>query len=123
MNVKECNSNSSSNQQGPPAFTLTPAYSNQNQILNYQDKRDANTYYIGCAALEGDPYDGTKLSDFLAHLKAKADQFCWSDLLTILPEGRNLLTDYGTITRAEVRAHAQDYQPLNDRHAQNSNML
>jgi hypothetical protein len=108
---------------GPPAFALTPAYSTQNQPLNYQEKRDADTYYKGCTALEGDPYDGTKLSDFLARLKAKADQFGWSDLLTILPEGRDLLTDYGTITRAQVRAHAQVYQPLNDRRAQNSNML
>ncbi len=108
---------------GPPAFALTPAYSNQDRILNYQEKRDADTYYKGCTALEGDPYDGTKLADFLSRLQAKADQFGWNSLLTILPEECNLLTDYGTITRAEVRAHAQVYQPLDDRRAQNSNML
>jgi hypothetical protein len=100
---------------GPPALTLTPAYSNQNCILNYQEKRDADTYYKGCAALEGDPYDSTKLADFLSRLQAKAEQFGWNEILTISPEGRKLLKDYGTITRAEVRAHAQVYQPLDDR--------
>jgi hypothetical protein len=75
---------------GPPAIALTPAYSNQNQVFNYQDKRDAEPYYKWCTAFEGDPYDGTKLSDFLSRLQAKAaDRFGWSQLLTILPEARS----------------------------------
>jgi hypothetical protein len=58
----------------PPPFALTPAYQTQNQALNYQEKRDADTYYKGCQPLEGDPYDGTKLKDFLTRLQAKASQ-------------------------------------------------
>jgi hypothetical protein len=49
--------------QVPPPFSLTPAYQTQNQVLNYQEKRDAETYYKGCLPLEGDPYDGNYLKD------------------------------------------------------------
>jgi hypothetical protein len=91
----------------PQPFALIPAYQTQNQALNYQEKRDADTYYKGCAPLEGDPYDGTKLKDFLARLQAKAGQFGWGPILTI--QNRNLLEDYGVITRQEVLQHAQTY--------------
>lgn len=107
--------------QVPAPFALTPAYQTQNQALNYQEKRDADTYYKGCLPLEGDPYDGTKLKDFLARLQAKASQFGWDQILTI--QNRNLLDDYGVITREDVLQHARGYQALNDRRAQNSDML
>jgi hypothetical protein len=104
----------------PVAFALTPAHQTQ-ALLNFQEKREADTYYKGCAPLEGDPYDGTSLADFLSRIQARADQFGWESILTI--QNQNLLTDYGVLSRADVQAHAQVYQPLNDRRAQNSNML
>jgi hypothetical protein len=107
--------------QVPAPFALTPAYQMQNQALNYQEKRDADTYYKGCLPLEGDPCDGTKLKDFLARLQAKASQFGWDQILTV--QNRNLLDDYGVITREDVIQHARVYQVLNDRRAQNSDML
>ena len=86
------------------------------QALNYQEKRDADTYYKGCQSLEGDPYDGTKLKDFLARLQAKASQFGWDQILTV--QNRNLLDDYGVITREEVlqRGWSQPHDPRR-RHA------
>ncbi len=91
--------------QVPPPFALTPPYQTQNQALNYQEKRDSEIYYKGCAPLEGDPYDGTKLKDFLARIQARAGQFDWHPILTV--QNKNLLEEYGVITREEVRQHAE----------------
>jgi hypothetical protein len=103
-----------------PAFSLTPAY-NQRVALNYNERRDAQVYYKGCEALEGDVYNGKGLPEFLARISNKANQFEWGEILTI--NGRNFLTNYADIAATDVRQHALAYQGQNDRRAQNSNML
>jgi len=109
-------------QQPPPApaFSLTPAYK-QRVALNYNERRDAQVYYKGCEALEGDPYNGKGLPEFLARISNKSNQFEWGEILTV--NGRNFLTNYADITANDVRQHAIAYQTQNDRRAQNSNML
>jgi hypothetical protein len=107
-------------QPAAPAFCLAPAYNNR-VPLNYNERRDAQVYYKGCEALEGDPYNGKGLPEFLARIATKARQFEWMEILTI--DNRNFLPNYADITAAQVRQAAMDYQSQNDRRAQNSNML
>jgi hypothetical protein len=99
----------------PPAavlpFCLAPAYNNR-APLNYNERRDAQVYYKGCEALEGDPYNGKGLPEFLARIATKARQFEWMEILTI--DNKNFLVNYANITAAQVRQAAMDYQPQND---------
>jgi hypothetical protein len=62
--------------QQPAPFALTPAYNNR-APLTYSECRDAKVYYKGCEALEGQPYDGKGLQEFLACIATKAKQFEW----------------------------------------------
>jgi hypothetical protein len=95
------------------------------QPLDFSQRNDITVFKNGCAALEGDKYDGTKLKLFLTKLQSKAGQFNSNALgiLTYGPRALNLLTQYGEITMAQVRAQAEIYQPLLDRRCQNSAMM
>ena len=87
----------------PPPFVLNPAYQMQNQVLDYQEKYDADMYYKVCLHVEGDPCDGTELKDFLTRLQARAGQFGWDPILTV--QNKNLLDDDGVIMHQEVLQH------------------
>lgn len=111
----------------PPIIRVarTPAQYSQDQPLNFAERNDVTIFKNGCAPLEGDKYDGTKLKMFLAQLANRANQFNWNSqgMLTYGPNHLNLLTQYGEITMATVRQQAEQYQPLLDRRCQNSAMM
>jgi hypothetical protein len=56
----------------------TPAQYSQDQPLYFAQCNDVTILKNGCAPLEGDKYDGTKLKMFLAQLANKASQFNWN---------------------------------------------
>jgi len=76
------------------------------QPLNFAERNDITIFKNGCAPLDGEKYDGTELKLFLTKLQSKAGQFNWNSqgMLTYGPNGLNLLTQYGEITMAQVRA-------------------
>jgi len=81
--------------QAPPPvlFARTPARFQQNQLLNFAEKRDVEIYNRGCTPLTGDPYDGKNLHPFLVKVGEKAAQFNWMPMLTF--GTRNLIVNYG----------------------------
>jgi hypothetical protein len=119
----------------PPANPQTgarnPGRSNQARVLDYDTEKDVKFYNKAIAKLDGDPYDGTGLPTFLKSFGAKAKQFEWTINLMIprvtVPAQptvtRNLLKQYGEITRAEVQAHALTYLGNGTRLDQNSDMI
>jgi len=118
------------NQPAPQAAIVvrvarTPAQYTIVEPLDFSQRNDITVFKNGCAALKGDKYDGTKLKLFLTYLQSKAGQFNWNALgmLTYGPRALNLLTQYGEITMAQVRAQAEIYQPLLDCRCQNSAMM
>ncbi len=98
----------------PPAvvFARSPAGSAA-PLLNYWTKEDATIYFKGCEALDGNPYDGKGLPEFLARLQGKAEAFEWESLFQI--NNRDLLTNYAELTAAQVQTAAMVYQVANDR--------
>ena len=99
--------------QPPPVrVARTPAQYTIVQPLDFSQCNDITVFKNGCTALEGDKYNGTKSKLFLTKLQSKAGQFNWNalDMLTYGPRELNLLTQYGEITMAQVRAQAEIYQ-------------
>jgi hypothetical protein len=103
----------------------TPAQYTIAQPLDFAQRNDITIFKNGCAPLDGDKYDGTKLKMFLTKLQFKANQYNWNEqgMLTYGPTHLNLLTQYGEITMAQVRQQAEIYQPLLERRCQNSTMM
>jgi hypothetical protein len=103
----------------------TPVQYSGDQPLNFAKCNDITIFNKGCEALEGDKYDGKKLNLFLAQLQVKAEKYNWNSqgMLTYGSQNLNVLTQYGEITMAEVKAAAEVYQPLMDCRCQNSAMM
>ena len=111
-------------QQPPPAavvFARTPATFQQNQLLNYAEKRDVEIYNRGSAALAGELWDGKSVHALMVRVGERAGQYGWMPMLTF--GTRTLITSYGEITRAEVRTASTAIQAANDRRTQDSDML
>ena len=111
-------------QQPPPAavvFARTPATFQQNQLLNYAEKRDVEIYNRGSAALAGELWDGNSVHALMVRVGERAGQYGWMPMLTF--GARNLVTSYGDITREEVRLASTAIQAANDRRTQDSDML
>ena len=111
-------------QQPPPpvvVFARTPATFQQNQLLNYAEKRDVEIYNKGSAALSGEQWDGKSVHSLMVRVGERAGQYGWMPMLTF--GARNLVTGYGDITREEVRLAAAAIQAANDRRTQDSDML
>jgi hypothetical protein len=87
------------------------------QPLNFAKCNDITIFKNGCAPLDGHKCDGTKLKLFLTKLESKEGEFNWSSqgMLTYGPNEMSLLTQYGEITMAQVKAQAEAHQPLLDR--------
>lgn len=99
----------------------------RNNELDYGNKQDRENYKQANEKLEGESYNGKNPSLFLKKLEGKAQQFNWLTLLNY-PQGnppvnKNLLTNYGEITRAEVTRRVATYLRTNNREEQDSDML
>ena len=73
-------------------------------------------------------YDGKQggLRHFLRNIQLRANKYGWAGILNIPGEGgtvRQLTTQYGALTRANVRDHAISYVNAHGRLEQGSNML
>ena len=107
-----------------PAFALGPGQ--DNMILDWSTPADTKLYYKAIAALDN-KFNGTpeKFIAFLASITYRARQFGWNSILTIpmAMDTRELLSDYGRISMAEINSHATTYTGTQTRAAQNSKML
>ena len=107
-----------------PAFALGPG--RDNAVLDWSTPADTKLYYKVIAALDN-KFNGTleKFIAFLASITSRARQFGWYSILTIpvAMDTRELLSDYGRISMAEINSHATTYTGTQTRAAQNSKML
>lgn len=107
------------------AFQLGPG--RDNNVLDFTESSACKVYYKAITPLER-LYDGKpeSIAVFLASVTDRSRRFGWSTLLTV-PDAtatdRNLITEYGLVTMAEVRAKALTYSGQQTREAQNSDML
>jgi hypothetical protein len=72
----------------------TPAQYMIAQPLDFAQHNDMTIFKNGCAPLEGDKHDGTKLKMFLTKLQFKASQYNWNaqGMLTYGPNQLNLVS-------------------------------
>ena len=107
-----------------PASALGPG--RDNMILDWSTPADTKLYYKVIAVLDN-KFDGTleKFIAFLASVTSQARQFRWNSILTIpvAMDTRELLSDYGRISMAEINGHATTYTGTQTRASQNSEML
>jgi hypothetical protein len=116
--------------QNPVRFALTPALST-NTVLDYASRTGAKLFDMATAALET-PFDmrAKNVKLFIEELSIRSTTFGWNDIMGI-PRDLNdpliriddLMTSFGTITIAQVRAHAATYVDTETRVAQDSYQL
>ena len=116
---------------GPPAaagdhFARTPAQA-KDGIINYGTSDGMKLYNAAVQAL-ATKYSG-KAGDMHLFLKAvgkRVQKFGWDRIVNIPVEDgstRNLLEQYGLISLSAVRAHAQTYESIRGRDAQNASQM
>ena len=109
-----------------PAFALGPGQGNA--LLDYSNTSHIKPYYKAVTPLEH-KFDGkpSSLRIFMKSIAYRAKSFGWDNVLNIINFHRNtrsLLYDYGQLTTAEVKTHAQNqWTNQHARDAQNSEML
>ena len=107
-------------------FALTPALANPDPV-DYNSNEGMKLYKSATEKLNH-PFDGETggLRLFLQALQQRADAFGWASILTVPDDhnvGRNLITEYGRVTMANVVAHAATHVHSQTRDAQNSAQL
>ena len=118
-----------------PPFALTPALVDPG-VIDYSTSDGKKLYAKATQSLYGgtdEYYDGKgeKLSSFLFKLKTRAQEYGWMEggVFEIevgdaaAPIQINMLTNYGTVTLEQVRAHALTYVNVANRAAQDSMMI
>ena len=110
----------------PAPFALYPGRAN-NSPLDYNKIPDSKTFSRSTAGLDikFDIKDGN-LTVFLESVKERAMIYDWAGILSIPDDDgvlRNLLTNFGQITAANVKAHAMSYMFTGTRNAQNATMM
>ena len=111
-----------------PRFALTPALATRG-IIDYSTRAGERIYMSATKELDSKKYDGEAqgLMAFLELLEERATNFGWDSSIMMIPtQGENtasLLTEYGTITIDQVRAHEETYITSQSRTAQDTNLL
>ena len=108
----------------PRTFALAPAYvASATTYIDYSTRYGQRLYEASVAPLPHE-YDCAEegLREFVRSLKDRAVASNWEPTLLVLQNGNvyNLLDNYGTLTVASIRAHAEDYIGFEQRNAQNS---
>ncbi|KAL7575398.1 hypothetical protein ACA910_007306 [Epithemia clementina (nom. ined.)] len=107
------------------AFALGPG--RNNNVLDYDNDAGAVKLNHKAIAPMEELFDRTpeKIHVFLANVADKARQYNWDAILTVsmAPNTFHLITEYGQVTQAQVRAHTTTYVGTQMRNAQNSDML
>ena len=107
-------------------FALTPALANPDPV-DYNSNEGMKLYKSATEKLNH-TFDGEtgSLRLFLQALQQRADAFGWASILTVPDDqniGRNLITEYGRVSMANVVAHAAAHVHTHTRDAQNSAQL
>ena len=111
-----------------PIFALSPALAAQG-IIDYNSRAGERIYSSATKELDATKYDGEAqgLMAFLELLEERATNFGWDRSIMMIPmdngQVKNLLTEYGTITLAQIRNHEEAYINTPSRNAQDSNLL
>ena len=114
--------------QAEPTFALTPALAMRG-IIDYSFRVGERIYTSATKELDATKYDGKPqgLMAFVELLEERATNFGWKLFIMMIPtqEGNStsLLTEYGTITLDQVRAHKESYIATQSRNAQDANLL
>lgn len=103
-------------------FARNPVGLTRGRILDYENDMHVSIYYKGVKELSCAPFDGTDLPSFLIQFGHRASEFYWMPILTF-NQGKNLIRNYGAITREEVKSAASEYLKVTDRRAQDSFMM
>ena len=113
------------------AFSLTPMTANRN-LIDFSEAGNAKMFAKATTALAEDKFDlePRNLKFFLDKLGERANDYGWEAILSV-PEDptsatsptKNLLSEYGSITYAQVKNHADTYIDAQTRNAQDSYML
>ena len=114
-----------------PVFSLTPATANEG-FLNFNLKRDKQTFYKAVEKLSEDEFDCVEetLNDFMILLKARADEFGWSDRIMDIPitedidpdpREANLLTEHASASMEQIRLYELTY--VNDETRERQDMM
>ena len=107
-------------------FALTPILANPDPV-DYNSNEGMKLYKSATEKLNH-TFDGEtgSLRLFLQALQQRADAFGWASILTVPDDqniGRNLITEYGRVSMANVVAHAAAHVHTHTRDAQNSAQL
>jgi len=107
-------------------FALTPALANPDPV-DYNTSEGMKLYKSATEKLHH-TFDGEtgSLRLFLQALQQRVDAFGWESILTVPDDqniGRNLITEYGRVSMANVIAHATTHVHTQTRDAQNSAQL
>ena len=107
-------------------FALFPA-AIDNDPIDYSDADGKKLYKQMITPLD-DKFDGTaeQLYGFLNQVEDHARASNWANIINI-PDAmnvpRNLITEYGRLTLANITTHAQTYNNNNNRAAQNASLM
>ena len=114
--------------QGQAAIPNLRSPFDSNDVLDLSSKTGAALYAKGSAELP-EKYSGkpTELRTFITHLRARANNCRWSNIITIQKGGQNLnlLDDYGKLTRQDIDQErtTRDGAQNVSRDQQNSTMM
>ena len=111
-----------------PIFALTPALATWG-IIDYSSRAGEKIYSSATKELDSKRYDSEAqgLMTFLELLEERAANFGWDSSIMMIPDYNgnpvSLLSGYGTITLAQIRAHEESYIFTQSRNAQDSSLL
>jgi hypothetical protein len=119
-----------------PVFVRAPGeyVDPNNQFIDFSLERERKIYKSATTGLE-QKFDlsPTKLQSFLNRVQERVAEYNWNDIIEVTfpippgavvpPPNLNLITNYGQITKDQVKAHAEVYMMMQDRRNQRSGML
>ena len=114
-------------------FSLTPATAEGN-FLNFALKRDKETYNAAVKKLSDDEFDCVEenLNDFMVLLKARADEFGWSERIMSIPisdaedddpKEVSLLTEHASTSLEQIKKNEMLYIDEESRERQDMQCL
>ena len=114
-----------------PVFSLTPATADEG-FLDFNVKRDKQTFYKAVEKLSEDEFDCVEenLNDFMILLKARADEFGWTERIMNIPiteandpnpREANLLTEHASASMEQIRNYEMTY--VNDESRERQDMM
>ena len=106
----------------PPIFALTPALADD-AVINYTTSEGKKLWKEATEVLPIGEFDGKNPYNLLSDLDQRAKMQGWQNILTVNIGANNyyLPRQYGALTMAQVRTHADTYMVgVTDRRTQNS---